>query len=125
VVPAGTAKLGLLNFTTVLTGGGKVLGLYTINSSVAADVSCTDANATEVRMMVRSIDQQTQSTRLEGTQTSSCAVGAMLQNRLATNLYSVQFELLDSFGLTVSSTTVRDVSVVFGETSTVSIDFRP
>jgi hypothetical protein len=125
VVPAGTYDGGLINFTTVLTGGGKVFGSYTINSSVADDLSCMDVNGITVKMTVRSIDVQTQSTRLVGTQTSTCTQGSLLQKRLATNLYSAQFELLDSIGIILSSTTVRDIQVVFGETASVSVDFRP
>ena len=124
VVPAGIADLGLINFTTVLTGGGKIRGLYTINSSVAAD-ACDMVNGAEVKMTVRSIDQNTQSTRLEGTQTASCAEGSLHQKRLGTNLYSVQFDLMDSFGFALSSTTVRDIQVEYGETSTISVDFKP
>jgi hypothetical protein len=123
VVPAGTAILALINFTTVLSGGGKIRALYTINSSVAAD-ACELSNAVEVKMMVRSVDQQTQSTRLEGTKTASCAEGNLLQKSLRTSVYSVQLQLLDELGLTLSSTTVRDVQIQFGETSTISYDFR-
>ena len=125
VVSAGTADLGLLNFTTVLTGGGKILAQYTISSSVATTEICEQIGAMEVRMSIRSIDIQTQSTRLEGTETSSCAKGSLSREKLRTNLYSVQLELMDGFGIILTSSTVRDVPVTFGQTSTVSIDLVP
>ena len=125
VVSAGTTNLGLLNFTTVITGGGKIYAQYTISSSVATTDICDQLGAQEVRMSIRSIDVQTQSTRLEGTETSTCPKGYLSRDKLRTNLYLVQLELMDGFGIILTSSTVRDIPVTFGQTSTVSIDLVP
>ena len=101
---------------------GRVVALYTVNGTVAAE-GCRQLDATDVLISVKRSEDPTGGSRI--TQSSSCAEGMVVADRLNTNFYEVRLELKDFFQVVVTSTVIKDVSVRRGETSTVTVDLSP
>lgn len=116
-----TAMPNIVRFATILGTPGRVVGLYTVNGTVAR-AQCGVLGATEVVINVRVRDAMG-TTRLEATQTASCSAGVVVADRLARNVYSVELSLFYDGGLSRTATTVQDVLVERGKTATVSVDF--
>ncbi len=121
--PAATARPPIVHLSTMIADTGKILGEYTV-SSTAADAGCLAVDATEVRMSVWKSMVGQGSIRIESA-TSSCAQGRILAEGFGTEIYRVQLELLDTFGVALTSTTVDDVFVERGKTATVTVDLTP
>lgn len=104
------------NFVTTFGPPTRIVGLWTINSTVAS-VGCAAVNG-------RSLVLETAPRPpLVGTSTTvDCALGrAELRDGIGAGTHVVRFELA-YFGTSVTSTTIRDVVVRRGQTTTVSVD---
>jgi hypothetical protein len=122
VLPREAVTAPVVQFATRMQSPGRLLATYTINGTVAAD-RCEAVSGGFVRLRVFSQDRtRPGSTRLEDTQTASCAAGQVSAERLSTNLYRLNLELVDVFSTVLTSTTVDMIPVNRGRTTTIAVD---
>lgn len=122
--PASTAQPAIVHLLTMATETGKILAEYTVNATVAA-AGCLALDATDVRMTVWVPMMGGGGGQRTETGTSTCGDGQLLAEGFNTEFYSVRIDLLDFFGVSLTSTTVEEVWVQRGATSTVTVDLTP
>jgi hypothetical protein len=110
--------LPAVSFSTMGVPKTRIVGLWTVNSSAAAD-ACGLVDGSDVIMTAvpRPPGQVTSST------TSTCTRGrAVIEEGIGEAIYTVRFQL--QFGAASVTSTSARVEVARGRTSTVVVDFR-
>lgn len=117
VAPGTITAPPVIDFSTMPLEPTRLVGLWTINSSTAAN-ACSMVDGVDVLMTAH---------RVGGVSTSSsspCATGHVSITSLGGGPlpYRVSFRLFDSFRRTLTTTTVRDVFLLDAQTTTVAVD---